>query len=96
MATGFPVAVGLSRKGFLGRLVAASDARATAPALPGLVGVGISDDTTPVPPDDRIEASLSTATWAALQGVRLIRVHDVGPTVHALELVGDPDLIGRT
>ena len=96
VATGFPVAVGLSRKAFLGRLLAASDARAAAPALPGLVGVGISDDTTPVPSDDRIEGSLSAAAWAALQGVRLIRVHDVAPTVHAVELVGDLDLIGST
>jgi dihydropteroate synthase len=96
VATGFPVAVGLSRKGFLGRLLAASDARAAAPALPGLVGVGISEDTTPVPSDDRIEGSLSAAAWAALQGVRLIRVHDVAPTVHAVELVGDLDLIGST
>ena len=96
VATGIPVAVGLSRKAFLGRLLAASDARAAAPALPGLVGVGISDDTTPVPSDDRLEGSLSAAAWAALQGVRLIRVHDVAPTVHAVELVGDLDLIGST
>ena len=89
VATGFPVAVGISRKGFLGRLLAASDQRASAPALPGLVGVGIGDDTTPVPVDDRLEGSLATATWAAVQGVRLIRAHDVLATVHAVELVGD-------
>jgi dihydropteroate synthase len=85
VATGFPVVVGLSRKAFLGRLLAASDV----PALPGLVGVGVSDDTTPVPTEDRIEASLGGAVWAALHGVQMIRVHEVAPTVHALTLVGD-------
>jgi dihydropteroate synthase len=94
VATGFPVAVGISRKAFLGRLLAASDQRASAPALPGLVGVGIGDDTTPVPVDDRIEGSLAAATWAAVQGVRLIRAHDVLATVHAVELVGDMALAG--
>jgi dihydropteroate synthase len=88
VATGFPVLIGLSRKTFLGRLLAASDATANAPALPGLVGVGVSDDTTPVPTDDRIEGSLSGAVWAALQGVHMIRAHDVAPTVHALTLSG--------
>ena len=68
--------------------------RASAPALPGLVGVGIADDTTPVPVDDRIEGSLAAATWAAVQGVRLIRAHDVLATVHAVELVGDMALAG--
>ena len=38
VATGFPVLVGLSRKSFLGRLVAASDAAAWQPPLPGLDG----------------------------------------------------------
>ena len=90
VATGFAVLVGLSRKAFLGRLLAASDARASAPSLPGLVGVGISDDTSPVPTDDRIEGSLAGATWAAMAGVRMIRAHDVQPTVHAATLVGDP------
>ena len=94
VATGFPVAVGLSRKAFLGRLLAASDLRARAPALPGLVGVGIADDTTPVPVEDRIEGSLTAATWAAVQGVQLIRAHDVQATVHAVELVGDMALAG--
>jgi dihydropteroate synthase len=89
VATGLPVLVGLSRKAFLGRLLAGSDARANAPTLPGLVGVGISDDTTPVPPADRVEGSLSAAVWAAMAGVRMIRVHDVAPTVQAITLIGD-------
>jgi dihydropteroate synthase len=89
VATGFPVVVGLSRKATLGRLLAASDAAATAPPLPGLDRPAATDSTPPVPTDDRIEASLATATWAAVQGVRMLRVHEVLPTVHAVALVGD-------
>jgi dihydropteroate synthase len=86
---GFPVVVGLSRKATLGRLLAASDATALAPPLPGLDRPAPTDATEPVPPDDRIEASLATATWAALRGVRMLRVHDVAATVHAVALIGD-------
>lgn len=38
----------------------------------------------PLPAGDRLEASLVTALWAALQGVRVLRVHDVQATVRAL------------
>jgi dihydropteroate synthase len=70
VATGWPVVVGTSRKGFLGRLIARSD---------GAEG--------PVPADDRLEGSLATATWAMAQGVRMVRVHDVRPTVQAAKVV---------
>jgi dihydropteroate synthase len=87
VATGVPVCIGASRKGFLGRLVAASDAeRAT---LPGLAAPA-TDATVPVPVAERLEASLTVATWAISQGVQLVRVHDVRPTVHAVALVGAP------
>lgn len=85
VATGYPVVVGLSRKQFLGRLLALSDARVAAPPLPGLeppLGA-----TTPVATDDRIEGSVAAAVWAMTQGARMIRVHDVAPTVHAATLV---------
>jgi dihydropteroate synthase len=73
VATGTPVVVGTSRKGFLGTLLATSD------------GV----DT--VPPDDRLEGSLVTATWAMHQGVGMVRAHDVLPTVQAaLVVAGAP------
>jgi dihydropteroate synthase len=85
VATGYPVVVGLSRKWFLGRLVAASDARATAPPLPGLEPpLGAPP---PVPPDDRLEASVATAVWAMSRGARMVRVHDVAPTVRAARLL---------
>jgi dihydropteroate synthase len=63
---GYPVLVGTSRKGFLGKLSG---------------GAGV---------DDRLEASLATATWAMCQGVAGVRVHDVLPTVQAARLVGEP------
>ena len=69
VATGWPVAVGSSRKGTLGRLSPDAAGR-------------------PSPPDDRLEASVATATWAALQGAAVVRVHDVRPTVMALRLLG--------
>ena len=65
VATGLPVAVGTSRKGFLGALTGGAAA------------------------DDRLEGSLATATWAAAQGVAMVRVHDVAATVAAMTLVGD-------
>jgi dihydropteroate synthase len=40
-----------------------------------------------IPTDDRLEGSLATATWAMAQGVRMVRVHDVRPTVHAAKVV---------
>lgn len=69
VATGFPVAVGTSRKSSLGVLLARSD--------------GVDQ----VDPDDRLEASIATATWAMAQGVGMVRVHDVRATVHAAAVV---------
>jgi dihydropteroate synthase len=69
VATGFPVAVGTSRKSSLGTLLARSD--------------GVEQ----VPADDRLEASLATATWAMAQGAAMVRVHDVRATVHAAAVV---------
>jgi dihydropteroate synthase len=85
VATGYPVLVGLSRKQFLGRLLAASDRRTTEPPLPGLSAPVADPD--PVPPDDRLEGSIATAVWAMAHGVQMIRAHDVAPTVHAAALV---------
>ena len=70
VATGFPVLVGTSRKGFLGRLLGTSD---------GL------DRPTPV--DDRLEASVATATWAMTCGAAMVRAHDVGATVAAARVL---------
>jgi dihydropteroate synthase len=41
----------------------------------------------PVPTEDRLEASVATAVWAFDQGVHMVRVHDVLPTVEAAWVV---------
>lgn len=83
IATGWPVALGTSRKSSLGVLSGRADRRAVAPP----------DDhpSNGVPPaDDRLEASLATAVWGASAGVDLLRVHDVAATVAALAAAGVP------
>ncbi len=47
-------------------------------------------DGLPAPVDERLAASLATATWAMQQGVQMVRVHDVAATVQAAVLVGRP------
>ncbi len=47
-----------------------------------------SDGTTSMPSaDDRLEASLATATWAMAHGAGMIRAHDVRATVQAAHVV---------
>jgi len=72
VATGYPLLIGTSRKRFLGELLAQADV----PPPAGLV-----------PVDDRVEGSVATAVWAMVQGVRMLRVHDVRATVHAAKVV---------
>lgn len=38
-------------------------------------------------PAGRLEGSVAAAVWCASQGVEMVRVHDVGPTVRALRVV---------
>lgn len=78
VALGWPVVVGLSRKTTLGRLLAASDARADA-------GAGEGED--PTPPNDRLEGSIATEVWALQHGVAMIRAHDVRAAVQAAKVV---------
>jgi dihydropteroate synthase len=88
VALGWPVLVGTSRKSFLGALTAASDA-AAAPGAPA------PDRPAAAPSDDRLEASVATATWAMAAGARMVRVHDVGATARAARIVGsDPPRAG--
>ena len=70
VATGAPVAVGTSRKGFLGAVLARADGAER-----------------PVPVEDRLAGSVTTAVWAATMGAAMIRVHDVDATVRALSVV---------
>jgi dihydropteroate synthase len=40
------------------------------------------------PVEERFEASLATAAWALAVGARMVRVHDVAPTLQAASLIG--------
>ena len=97
--TGFPVAVGTSRKSTLGTLLARSDGRGRfrPDGVAADTGVSSRSGIEAVPTDDRIEGSLATATWAVAQGVDLVRVHDVAPTAQAVRVVtADLDEEGRS
>jgi dihydropteroate synthase len=72
VSTGFPVVIGTSRKRFLGALLAEADR---------------PKPLEPVPTDDRVEGSVASAVWAMVQGVRMVRVHDVRATVHAAKVM---------
>lgn len=72
VATGWPVAVGTSRKAMLGTLLARSD--------------GCTDNE-PVPVDDRLIGSVTTATYAMVCGADLIRVHDVAAAKQAATVI---------
>jgi dihydropteroate synthase len=43
-------------------------------------------------PAGRLDGSVAAAVWCTSQGVEMVRVHDVGPTVRALRVV---DAIAR-
>lgn len=75
VATGFPVLVGTSRKTSLGILAARADGAADPAAHPA-------------GPHDRLEGSVSTATWSFWRGAAMVRAHEVAATVRAAELVG--------
>jgi dihydropteroate synthase len=47
-------------------------------------------DGTPSPPEDRLEATVATTTWAMAQGVEMVRVHDVRPAAQAAFLATGP------
>ncbi len=74
VATGVPVLVGTSRKGFIGHLGAGGSPN-------GRVG-----DVPPLAAGARLEGSLASAVWAMACGAALVRVHDVGATVQAARL----------
>jgi dihydropteroate synthase len=69
---GRPLVVGASRKSFLGRLLARE--------------AGLGGEDPMLPPEDRLEGSLAAACWAALNGVDVLRVHDVRATRRALDV----------
>ena len=82
VAEGFPVLVGTSRKRFTGELLARSDAagRGFGDLADGFRGA-------PVAVEERVDASRATATWAMVQGARMVRAHDVSVTARAATIV---------
>jgi len=69
------VAVGTSRKRFIGLLAAGA-------------GGGNGRGMEPAGVEDRLEGSLATAVGAIVAGAGMIRVHDVAATVQAVRLYG--------
>ncbi len=65
--------------------------RLVADGVPVVVGTSrkgsLGQLTGGAPVEDRLEASVATAVWAAEQGAAMVRVHDVAPTVAALRLL---------
>lgn len=57
------------------------------PLLVGLSRKAMIGALTGRPVGERLHGSVALAVYAALQGVAVIRVHDVGPTVEALRVV---------
>ncbi|MCB0995282.1 MAG: dihydropteroate synthase [Acidimicrobiales bacterium] len=51
--------------------------------------LGRSDGTGIVGPSDRVEGSVTVATWGMAHGVQMVRAHDVRAAVHAARIVGD-------
>ena len=74
------VAVGTSRKRFLGLLAAACGSPAGTGTDPASL--------TPAPIEDRLAGSLATAATALVAGVGMVRVHDVAATVQLARLYG--------
>lgn len=82
VAEGFPVLVGTSRKRLTAELLARSDAPGR-----GLGDLSEGLDGSPVGVDERVDASLVTATWAMVHGARMVRAHDVSVTAQAATIV---------
>jgi dihydropteroate synthase len=40
-------------------------------------------------PERRLEASIASCLWAVLKGVKILRVHDVGPVVRSVRMMGE-------
>lgn len=51
------------------------------------IGKVLSKNGVPLPPAERLEGSLAAALWAALEGVSILRVHDVGVTRKVLDVL---------
>jgi dihydropteroate synthase len=61
--------------------------RLGAPVLAGLSRKSLIGKALGLPPERRLHASVALAILAVQNGARLVRVHDVGPTVEALKML---------
>ena len=57
------------------------------PILAGLSRKSLVGTLTGRPPDERVHGSVALAVIAAMNGARILRVHDVAATVDALSVV---------
>jgi dihydropteroate synthase len=83
---GYPLLVGTSRKGFLGRTLAPSRKRG-------------ARDTKPVGPEERIWATAAAVTASILGGAHIVRVHDVAEMAQVARVADrllDPRTISRS
>ncbi len=80
---GMPLMVGTSRKSFLARIVADTDASTVARDAST-----VDDDTSTIARDD---ATLATTVWCFEQGAALVRVHDVAGSRRAVALLETMD-----
>jgi dihydropteroate synthase len=85
VALGHPVAVGLSRKATVGRLVALSDAGGFDPVV--VASGAVDGPVRPVPTDDRLQAGIALQVWAMAHGAAMLRAHDVRAAVQAAKVV---------
>jgi dihydropteroate synthase len=77
-----PLLIGVSRKSFIGKLLASPGLAAPSPDGRGTSAA----QGEALPPEDRLEGSLAAALWAVREGAQGLRVHDVGSTRRALAL----------
>jgi len=81
-AIGRPVAIGVSRKTFLGHLALGLAPRCRPGQVPGQ----------PAPVEERVAGSVAAAVWALAHGAAMVRAHDVAETAQAVRLLATPAL----
>jgi len=75
---GYPVLIGLSRKSFLGRILEAERSKAVRHVRHRVVRTAGSETPTgPGDAEERLTATLAAQAWCLMQGVDILRVHDV-------------------
>jgi dihydropteroate synthase len=84
VALGRPIAIGTSRKSFLGRVAAAGAARPASPTAPGEGAPARGGHHELEPASERLPGTIATNVLALERGASVFRVHDVAPVAAAL------------